>query len=143
MNNAPTWPLSPPSGGLRARVGRWLSQALLLAGGLGVAFPFVWMLLTALKTLPEAQAFPPTLFPAHPQWDNFLHGLQYGTDATFPRFFLNSAVVGASVTLGVMVTALLAGYAFGALEFPGRKALFGLYLATMMIPFEVIMIPNF
>jgi multiple sugar transport system permease protein len=142
MNDARTWP-SPAPASRRLRPGRLLAQALLLACGILVAFPFVWMLLTALKTLPEAQAFPPTLFPAHPQWSNFVEGLRYGTDATFPRFFLNSAIVGTSVTLGVMLTALLAGYAFGALRFPGRQALFALYMATMMIPFEVILIPNF
>lgn len=119
-----------------------LVHALLAAGGFLVAFPFAWMLLTALKTLPEAQAFPPTLLPARPQWSNFLEALRSGGDATFLRFFWNSGVVSVAVTLGVMGTALLAGYAFGALEFPGRRALFGLYLATMMIPFEVILIPN-
>jgi ABC-type glycerol-3-phosphate transport system permease component len=125
---------------------RWpVSAALLLllvgAGAL-VAFPFLWMLLTALKTLPEAQAFPPELLPAHPQWHNFVEALQAGGQATFVRYFGNSAIVSAASTAGVVVTALLAGYAFGALEFPGRQAIFSVYLGTMMIPFEVIMIPN-
>jgi multiple sugar transport system permease protein len=119
-----------------------LHAILLTAGGVA-AFPFIWMLLTALKTLPEAQTFPPTLLPAHPQWQNFIEALRSGGDASFSRYFLNSGVVAVAVTAGVMATALLAGYAFGALEFPGRQALFALYLATMMIPFEVVMIPNY
>src|SRR5207253_1905011 len=83
-------------------------------------------LLTALKTLPEAQAFPPTLLPAQPQWHNFVEGLRSGGDAPFSRYFLNSAIVAAAVTAAVMVTSLLAGYAFGTLEFPGRPVVFAL-----------------
>jgi multiple sugar transport system permease protein len=119
------------------------AHAALLVAGLVVAFPFAWMVLTALKTLPEARSFPPTLLPATPQWGNFLTALRSGGDAPFSRFFFNSSVVAILVTGGVMFTALTAGYAFGALTFPGRRLLFGLYMATMMIPFEVVMIPNF
>lgn len=127
----------------RWRAGDVATHAALLLAGVVVAFPFLWMLLTALKTLPEAQQFPPTFLPAQPQWENFREALQSGGDAPFSRYFLNSGVVAFAVTAGVMFTALLAGYAFGALEFPGRQVLFALYMATMMIPFEVIMIPNF
>lgn len=132
-----------PAGRARRALGHALVHAALIAGGALVAFPFFWMLMSALKTLQEAQQFPPTVFPAHPQWQNFAEALRSGTDAPFWRFFVNSAVVASFSTAGVMLTALLAGYAFGALEFPGRQPLFALYMATMMIPFEVIMIPNF
>lgn len=140
--------LQPPSPPVIRPRRRWRAAAVathaaLLVSGSVVAFPFLWTLLTALKTLPEAQAFPPTFLPARPQWHNFIEALHSGVDAPFSRYFLNSAVVAVCVTVGVMLTALLAGYAFGALEFPGRGFLFGLYMATMMIPFEVIMIPNF
>ena len=117
-----------------------ITHALLLAAGLVVAFPFFWMVLTALKTIPEAIANPPTLFPAEPQWSNFAKAW---AAAPFGRYFANSALVAVSVTLLVSATSLCAGYAFGQLRFPGRRALFGLYLATMMIPFEVVLIPNF
>lgn len=117
-----------------------LTHALLLVTGVLVAFPFFWMVLTALKTIPEAIANPPTLFPAEPQWSNFSRAWNA---APFGRYFANSALVAISVTGLVSVTSLFAGYAFGQLTFPGRRALFGLYLATMMIPFEVVLIPNF
>lgn len=117
-----------------------LVHVALLAAGLLMAFPFFWMVLTALKTLPEAIAFPPRLFPAEPQWGNFARAW---SEAPFARYFSNSAIVAVGVTLLVSVTALFAGYAFGQLTFPGRQVLFVLYLATMMIPFEVVLIPNF
>jgi ABC-type glycerol-3-phosphate transport system permease component len=111
-----------------------------LALGAAVAFPFVWMLLTSLKTEAEALAFPPTLLPAVPQWGNYAEAW---AAAPFARYFGNTVLVAGTVTLSVVVTALFAGYAFGMLDFPGRGALFALYLSTMMIPFEVVLIPNF
>lgn len=116
------------------------THVLLALSGLAVAFPFLWMLLTSLKSPVEARAYPPSLLPAEPRWGNYL---QAWAEAPFARYFANSALVATAVTLGVMVTALLAGYAFGQLRFPGKDLLFLVYLATMMIPFEVILIPNF
>jgi multiple sugar transport system permease protein len=124
----------------RLRPREWLGGAVLAAAGLATAFPFAWMVLTSLKTAAEARAIPPTLLPAAPQWANYPAAL---ASAPFGRYFANSALVAVCVTLGVIGTALLAGYAFGQLRFRGRGLLFGLYLATMMIPFEVVMIPNF
>jgi multiple sugar transport system permease protein len=115
-------------------------HAALLVAGLLVAFPFVWMLLTALKTTSQALAFPPVLLPKEPQWGNFADAW---SAAPFGRYFANTLFVAGSVTLSVVITALLAGYAFGQLEFPGKQPLFALYLATLMIPFEVVLIPNF
>jgi len=110
------------------------------AGALVVAFPFFWMLTTALKTRAEATAPTLRLLPAVWQWHNFAETFRA---APFARYFLNSFLVGFAVTGAVVVTSLLAGYAFARLDFPGKKVLFGLVLATMMIPFEVTLIPNF
>jgi multiple sugar transport system permease protein len=120
--------------------GRALTHATLLAAAFLVSFPFLWMIGTSLKTLPETIQFPPTLWPRVPQWHNYADAWQA---APFGRYFLNSSLIAGVVTLGVLVTSLLAGYAFGTLRFPGREAVFALYLTTMMIPFEVIMIPNY
>jgi ABC-type glycerol-3-phosphate transport system permease component len=114
------------------------AHLVLLPLGLLVAFPFFWMLGTSLKTLPEtAQIWP---WPAQPQWGNYAAVLQR---APFGRYFLVSGVTAVVVTVSVTVCALLAGYAFGALEWRGKRPLFVLYLATMMVPFEVILIPNY
>lgn len=121
------------------RFGRQIGAHLLLAGlGLLVAFPFFWMLGTSLKTIEETARLWP--FPAHPQWGNYAEVLQR---APFGRYFVVSLITACSVTAGVVFTSLLAGYAFGALEWPGKNAVFVVFVATMMVPFEVILIPNF
>src|SRR5687768_4182165 len=117
-----------------------LIHGTLLLNGALVAFPFFWMLSTALKTAGETAAFPPILWSAAPQWGNFSEAWK---SAPFDAYFRNTAIIAVSVTLSVMATALLAGYAFGQLEFPGKAVLFNLYLSTMMVPFEVVLIPNF
>lgn len=122
------------------RLSSGLTQLILAVAALVVAFPFLWMISTSLKSLPETAQFPPTLWPRHPHWHNYVEALR---EAPFGRYFFNSSVVAASVTAGVLFTALLAGYAFGAMQFRGRQVFFTLYLATMMIPFEVLMIPNY
>lgn len=119
---------------------RWLRQFALAAAGLLVAFPFFWMVSTALKTLPEALAFPPRWIPQAPQWINFATAWQA---ASLGTYLVNSLLVSGGVLLAVLGTALPAGYAFGQMEFPGKRLLFGLCLATLMIPFEVTLIPNF
>jgi len=131
----------PTSLSLRRRWAAGLAAHLALGvAGLLVAFPFLWMVLGSIKTGEEASAIPPALLPAVPQWRNYVDAW---TSAPFPSYFLNSAVVAVSVTVLVVLSALLAGYAFGLLEFPGKSLLFVLYLATLMIPFEVVLIPNF
>jgi ABC-type glycerol-3-phosphate transport system permease component len=115
-------------------------HAVLLVVGLLMACPGIWMVASSLKTPAEALRFPPVILPSVPQWGNY--GAAWAA-APFARYFLNTAFIAGGVTLSVMFTALLAGYAFGQMEFPGKQALFALYLATMMIPFEVVLIPNF
>ena len=134
--------LSPiKKGGLRRVPAQAVATHLFLAVcGLAMAFPFVWMVLTSLKTGGEAAAYPPLLLPSVPQWENYTEALRA---APFARYFANSLFTSLSVLVLVLVTALFAGYAFGQLQFPGKQALFVLYLATMMIPFEVVLIPNF
>lgn len=125
---------------MRTLLLRSFQHLLLAVCGFTTAFPFLWMISTSLKTPGEVGEFPPRLLPATPQWSNYPDAWQ---SAAFPRYFANSVVMATVVTLGVVVTALLAGYAFGHMEFPGRKIVFMLYLATMMIPFEVVLIPNY
>ncbi|MDX9972938.1 MAG: carbohydrate ABC transporter permease [FCB group bacterium] len=114
--------------------------AFLSLGAIATTFPFLWMLSTALK--PEAQAAMPNLdlIPEPIQWGNFLEAFHA---APFGLYFFNSFVVSFSVTAGAILTSLMAGYAFARLRFRGANVLFATVLATMMIPFEVTLIPNF
>lgn len=109
-------------------------------GAVTTTFPFLWMITAAFKTIEEASAPSFSLLPKVWQWHNFSDALQA---APFGRYFLNSFLVAFSVTGCVILSSLMAGYAFARLDFAGRKTLFAVVLATMMVPFEVTLIPNF
>ena len=121
-----------------------LTQALRHGGVAIVAlvflFPFFWMVSNALRTDAEIFTVPPQLLPHSAQWDNFVQAWSY---LPFGRFFLNSAFVAAAITAIVLVVSSLAAYAFARLRFFGRGGLFVLYLATLMVPQAVIVIPLF
>lgn len=113
---------------------------ILTLGAVGAGFPFFWMMMTSLKTRGEALAPIPTIFPASPQWHNYIEAWQ---SAPFGRYFLNTLIVCAGAVFGVLVTTVLASYAFARLEFHGKNLIFALFLATMMVPFEATLIPNY
>ena len=117
-----------------------LRVAMLTLGAAVMAYPFLWMIATAFKPLGEAVAPGLGLWPHDWQPGNFT---QVFDTAPFGRYFFNSFVVALSVTLGVCITALMAGYAFARLRFPGRGPLFALVIATMMVPFEATLVPNY
>src|SRR5579864_2419103 len=115
-------------------------HALLLAFGIWIAFPFIWMLLTSLKPFEETLLSPPSVLPMHWRPENYAEAWRA---ADFPRFFLNSAIISFTTVGGTLLTSVLAAYAFARLRFPGRDVLFLVFLGTMMIPQEVTLIPNF
>ena len=120
---------------------RALTHAVLLAGAAAVAFPFLWMVLTALKSDAEARGLPRlTLFPTTWMWGNFAEAWRM---EPFAVYYRNTLIVAALVGAGVVVTSLMAGYAFARIEFVGRRVLFVIFLATMMVPFEVVLVPNY
>jgi len=121
-------------------VKRAVAYLVLGAGAAVMAYPFIWMATTAFKTLPEAMAPSLALLPARWQWGNIALTFQA---APFGRYFFNSLLISSVSGLAVVVTSLLAGYAFARIRFGGRQIIFGLLLATMMVPFEVTFIPNF
>jgi ABC-type glycerol-3-phosphate transport system permease component len=106
--------------------------------GLGLLLPFLWMVLTSLKSLPEVDA--PGWFPAHFQWKNYLEVLDR---IPYARFYANSLVIAGWVTFLQVLTSAFAAFSFSRLQWPGRDRLFLAYLATMMLPGLVMMVPNF
>lgn len=114
--------------------------AVLLAGAVFALYPFAWMIGTSLKTLQEGIGEPLSLFPAEPQWENYPTSMN---SAPFPRYFVNTFIVATAVAIVTIITSVLAGYAFARMEFFGKRVLFGIILATMMVPFEALIIPNF
>jgi multiple sugar transport system permease protein len=113
---------------------------VLLPATLVLIFPFVWLIVTSVQTPAEALHFPPILIPHQIRLANYPDALKA---APFGRFFLNSTVVAVSTVLANLVLCSLAGYAFARLRFLGRGALFAVILATLMVPFQVTMIPQF
>ncbi|KPK83338.1 MAG: hypothetical protein AMS25_00250 [Gemmatimonas sp. SM23_52] len=102
--------------------------------------PFLWMISTSLMDEFEVFRFPPRLVPSDPVWSNYPNAL---TAVPFGRFFLNSAVMSLFIVSGHLITASTAGYAFARLRFPGRDKLFILFLANLMVPIIVLLIPRF
>src|SRR6266567_1122141 len=115
-----------------------LAHAILLLGGVFMVLPMLWMLVTSFKPAPEIAVWPPVLLPQAPTLANYSGVFE---TAPFGRFFLNSAGMSLVATLSVVVTSLLAGTVFAKYRFPLRTALFGLIIATAIVPFESYMIP--
>ena len=111
---------------------------LLIAGAVIMLAPLAWMLLASFKTLPEILAFPPTLLPEQINLDNYRAVFE---TAEFTRYFVNSVIVAVVSVGSVLLTSSLAGYAFAKFTFPGHNVLFIGVLATLMIPFQVRVIP--
>lgn len=139
-------PVSPSRSRTRARarkqLGRLLLYALLTAGCLVTLLPFVWMILGSFKTSSEIIRMPPTLLPEAPTLASYRTIL---TDPKLPmlRFYGNSLFVTGSIVALVLFTSSLAGFIFAKYEFFGKNILFGFILATLMIPFQVLMIPSY
>lgn len=121
----------------------WLklsAHVVLLIGSVIMLFPFIWSICTSLKNVNEVFTFPPSFFGAELKFSNYTNM----TDR-FPivRFFLNTLKITAIVVVFQLITSSMAGYVFARLRFRFREGLFGLYLATLMVPAQVTMIPNF
>lgn len=103
-----------------------------------LVLPFIWMVLTSLKSLQEVDA--PSWLPSTFQWNNYL---EVFTRIPYFRFYANSILVAGWVTLLQVLTSALAAFSFSRLKWPGRDKVFLAYLATMMLPGLVMMVPNF
>jgi len=113
---------------------------VLIPATIVLIFPFAWLIITSVETPAEALHFPPILTPHHLDFGNYPQALQA---APFGRFFINSTVVAVTTVLSNLVLCSLAGYAFARYRFLGRGLLFVLIMATLMVPFQVTMIPQF
>ena len=117
-----------------------LGYAVLIVVALSMVVPFVWMVTTSLKESGTEFSYPPELVPRHFDWSNYT---RLFTLVPFGRYFLNTLLVTSLIVLGQLLICSMAAYGFARLRFIGRDAIFVLYLATMMIPFQVTLIPSF
>jgi len=105
-----------------------------------VLAPFIWMILTSFKDMSEIYVYPPKWLPTKLNFDNYVNAF---SAAPFGRYYFNSVFVALTVTVGQLITCSMAAFAFARLKFWGRDVLFFIFLGTMMIPYNVTMIPSF
>jgi ABC-type glycerol-3-phosphate transport system permease component len=125
---------------LRRLVVDVLVYLLLLAGLASVILPFVYMVSSSLETAVQIGSLTPQFIPNPLTWVNYQ---QVWNDLPIVRYYVNSAVVSIIITVGQLLTASMAAYAFARLKFRGRSTLFALYLGTLIIPSQVTLIPNY
>jgi multiple sugar transport system permease protein len=117
---------------------RTLLYAVVIALSLAFAMPLLWMLVTALKDDPDVFRLPPVWIPRPIRWANFPEAL---TIIPFGLHMLNTLKIAVPTVIGTLLSSSLVAYGFARIDFPGRNAFFFVCLATMMIPFQVRMIP--
>lgn len=131
-------PIPAERGRFRLPFNPW--HLVLVPASIVLVFPFIWMLITSLETQGESLHFPPVLAPHKLVPANYPNAFDA---APFSHFFVNSIVVAVVTVLANLVLCSLAGYAFARFRFLGRTALFIVLMATLMVPFQVTMIPQF
>ena len=124
----------------RRRKGKPLTHAVLILGSFIMLFPFVWMILTSLKTNEESLRIPPTLFPEALNWSNYdvvMGELPFGT------LYINTLLMMFWRVVCAVVFSSMAGFAFAKLKFPGKRVLFFIVLTQMMLPNQIYLIPQY
>jgi multiple sugar transport system permease protein len=124
----------------RINWGHAVLYVVLTVLGLLMLIPFVWMVATSLKGPQEILSATPTFWPKAWRWENYTEAFD---QVPFGRFYWNTVVVTVARTVGQLLIASLAAFAFARLQFPGRGVLFVLVLAVMMMPGQVTLVPNY
>jgi len=117
-----------------------LIHVVLIMGAAIMILPFVWMLLTSVKTLGESVQVPPKIFPDIFQWGNYPAVMKV---LPFASFYVNTILMMAGRVIGSVLFSAMAAYACARLNFPGKNIFFGLVLFQMMIPGQIFIIPQF
>jgi multiple sugar transport system permease protein len=117
-----------------------LGHAALIVLGLIFLFPFFWMLTTALKPEEQIFAFPPEFWPEEFVWSNYPDAMTF---VPFGTYLVNTLIVAFWVVVGTTLSSAIVAYGFAKIRWPGRNILFVIMLSTMMLPYQVTMIPLF
>ena len=122
-----------------------LVYAMLFFAAFLFLLPFYWMVNTALKPSNQVFTLPPTWIPKPAMWSNFLTAftIQYETDPPVYNYALNTVIISVNGVIATIFSSALVAYAFARLEFPGKNAIFMGIVSTLMIPFAVVMVPQF
>ena len=117
-----------------------LKYFILVAFAIITLFPFYWMIASSFKDSFEVIQTPPTMVPNKILWENYSTALSM---APFGRYFINTIIVTILSIISTVIIAILSAFAFSHLEFKGRDLIFSIFLASMMIPGEVLIVTNF
>ena len=121
-------------------ISRVVLYAIIIFASLSMIIPLLWMVSASFKSEAEIFSFPIKWIPSTFHWSNYI---KVWSDIPFPTYYLNTIKIAVITTILQIVTCSLAAYAFAKVRFPERDKLFFLYIATMMIPYQVMMIPQF
>ena len=120
--------------------GKLIIHLVLIVGAIAMILPFLWMILTSLKTIGEATQMPVKIFPGKLQWNNYKEVIRL---LPFAKFYVNTLVMIFWRVVCACLFSSMAAYALARLEFPGKKILFFLVLMQLMIPGQIFIIPQF
>jgi multiple sugar transport system permease protein len=118
---------------------KWLRAFGVILAGAAIGLPFYWMTISALKTPVEVAAYPPTWFPGAIRPQNVPEAI----DVLTINALVNSVIFTVSVTALQLVLAITTGFAIAKMPFPGRRALLWVFIITLFVPFQVVLIPTF
>ena len=124
----------------KIRASRALLYIILVFWAVFMIIPFAWMLLTSVKTQPEAMKVPIVWLPKNPQWKNYVDVLQ---KYRFASYYKNTAFVTVTTVVFQLMTCSMGAYAFARLDFPGKNAIFLVCMTVLMVPTQMIIIPRF
>src|SRR5215469_1222704 len=124
----------------RPRPGSLIAHAILILACVWLAGPFLWELLTAFKTLTESTSVPPTWLPSQWRFGNFTAAFR---GIPLLTMLSNSVINTLTRTAGQVLFSASAAYAFARIRFPGRNLLFGIFLSVLMVPAQLLVIPQY
>ena len=133
-------PARSRSAGAPRNRGLWIVHVVLIVGAALMVFPFVWQLLTSFKTLSDSVQVPPSFLPREWVFTNFAEVFD---SMPFGQMFLNSVLLTVGRTVGQVALCTMAGYAFARIAFPGRNALFVVFLSVLMVPSQLYLLPQY
>ncbi len=113
---------------------------LLIVGGITMLIPFAWLISTSLKPPTEVYSFPIVWIPRPAMWDNYVQVFQ---QSPFARYLLNTAIITSIGVIASLTGSSIAAYAFARIEFRGKNIMFGVMLATLMVPIWTVIIPTY
>ena len=127
---------------VKSKTSKVLSYILVILVAVIVILPFLWMIVSAFKSQRELFAYPPTFFPTEWKVENFIEAASRGS-ISFVQMFFNSMKIAVPATVFNILFSTMAGYAFARLQFRWRESVFMLFIASMMVPGAVTLIPRF